>query len=181
VEKWKTTSSKPLINDNYLKLRVDSCVTPAGGVVPAYYVLEYGPWANCVVIDADNNLIMIRQYRHPIDDFVQEFVAGFIEPADPSPQDGIKRELEEEIGYTGGHIYQTGISYANPGNQTNKIYSFLAVGGNCSKDQQLEAGETIAIEKVPLDELLKKSRRPEFGRYLSKHAHCIPLLCPELH
>jgi len=68
MEKWQTTSSKTLVNDKWLKLRVDSCVTPAGGIVPTYYVLEYGPWANCVVIDTDNNLIMIRQYRHGIDE-----------------------------------------------------------------------------------------------------------------
>src|SRR6266536_6547249 len=153
MEKWKTTSSKTIVDDKWLKLRVDSCVTPAGGVVPAYYVLEYGDWANCVVLDADNELIMIRQYRHGIDDFVLEFVAGGVEKDDSSHEEGIKRELEEEIGYVGGQIYQTGISYPNPGSQTNKVYSFLAVGGSCSNKQQLEDGESLFVEKKSLEEI----------------------------
>jgi 8-oxo-dGTP pyrophosphatase MutT (NUDIX family) len=161
MEKWETTSSKILVEDKWLKLRIDSYVTPAGGEVPAYYVLEYGDWANCVVIDSDNQLIMIRQYRHGIDDFVPEFVAGGIEKEDPTPEIGMKRELEEEIGYVGGELYRTGISYPNPASQTNKVYSFLAVGGSCSQNQKLEAGETITIEKVPLEELLKNLENPD--------------------
>lgn len=154
MEKWKTTSSKTIVDDKWLKLRVDSCVTPTGGTVPTYYVLEYGDWANCVVIDSDNQLIMIRQYRHGIDDFVSEFAAGGIENDDPSPVEAMKRELAEELGYIGGEIYETGVSYPNPGSQTNKVYSFLALGGSCSKAQQLEEGESLGIEKRTLEEVL---------------------------
>jgi hypothetical protein len=53
MQKWHTTSSKTLVDDKWLKLRVDSCITPAGGKVDAYYVLEPIDWANCVVIDSE--------------------------------------------------------------------------------------------------------------------------------
>jgi ADP-ribose pyrophosphatase len=161
MQKWQTTSSKTLVDDKWLKLRVDSCATPTGGKVDAYYVLEPNDWANCVVIDADGNLIMVRHYRHPIQDFLLEFVSGNLEKDDPSPADGIKRELAEEIGYVGGEVYQTGVSYPNPGLQTNKVYSFLAIGGKCSQDPQLEAGETLSIEKIPLAKLIQSIENPE--------------------
>jgi 8-oxo-dGTP pyrophosphatase MutT (NUDIX family) len=170
MEKWQTTSSKTLVDDRWLKLRVDSCVTPEGGAVPTYYVFEYSDWANCVVIDADNELIMIRQYRHGINDFVSEFVSGGIEKDDPSNEDAIKRELEEEIGYVGGKIYRTGVCYPNPASHTNKVHSFLAVGGSCSKEQQLEAGESLTIEKRTLDSVLKSLENPDSGEiYQSLH------------
>lgn len=163
MQKWQITSSRTLINDKWLKLRVDSCVTPAGGKVDTYYVMEPNDWANCVVIDSDNNLIMVRHYRHAIKDFLLEFVSGGIEKDDPSPVVGIKRELEEEIGYVGGEIYQTGISYPNPGLQTNKVYSFLAIGGKCSKEPQLEAGESLSVEKIPLFKLIESIENPGSG------------------
>jgi ADP-ribose pyrophosphatase len=163
MQKWHTTSSKTLVDDKWLKLRVDSCITPAGGKVDAYYVLEPIDWANCVVIDSDNNLIMVRHYRHPINDFLLEFVSGGIEKDDPSPVVGIKRELGEEIGYVGGEVYQTGVSYPNPGLQTNKVYSFLAIGGKCSQDPQLEVGESLSIEKTPLTKLIESVENPEPG------------------
>ncbi len=170
MEKWKTTSTKTIVDDKWLRLRADSCVTPAGGVVDTYYVSEYNDWANCVVIDSENNLIMVRHYRYPINDFLLEFVSGGIEKHDPSPTVGIKRELEEEIGYVGGEIYQTGVSYPNPGSQTNKVYSFLAIGGNCSQEQQLEAGESLVIEKIALNKLIESMENPEPGvMYQSMH------------
>lgn len=163
MQKWQTTSSKTLIEDKWLKLRVDSCVTPAGGKIDTYYVMEPHAWANCVVLDADHNLIMVRHYRYPIDDFLLEFVSGVIEKADPSPMAGIKRELEEEIGYVGGEIYQTGVSYPNPGLQTNQVYSFLAIGGKCSQEPQLEAGESLSVEKIPLLNLIESIENPGPG------------------
>jgi 8-oxo-dGTP pyrophosphatase MutT (NUDIX family) len=163
MQKWQITSSKTLVDDKWLKLRVNSCVTPVGGKVDTYYVLEPNDWANCVVIDADNKLIMVRHYRHPVRDFLLEFVSGGIEKDDPSPAIGIKRELEEEIGYTGDEIYQTGVSYPNPGLQTNKVYSFLAIGGTCSQEPQLEAGESLSVEKIPLLELIESIENPKPG------------------
>jgi ADP-ribose pyrophosphatase len=163
LEKWKITKSKTLVDDRWLKLRADSCITPAGGIVDTYYVAELPIWANCVVVDPENNLIMVRHYRHGIEEYLLEFVSGAIDKSDISPMAGMKRELEEEIGYVGGEIYQTGVSYANPGFQTNKVYSFLAIGGDCTKEQQLEAGESLSIEKVPLNELIQSMENQEAG------------------
>jgi ADP-ribose pyrophosphatase len=170
MEKWKTTSSKTIVDDKWLKLRADSCITPAGGIVETYYVAELPTWANCVVFDPKNNLIMVRHYRHGIGDYLLEFIRGAIDKSDKSPMDGMKRELEEEVGYVGDEIYQTGVSYANPGFQNNKVYSFLAIGGDCMKEQQLEAGESLSIEKISLPELIQSVENPGTGaNYQSLH------------
>ena len=97
------------------------------------------------MLDANNDVIMVRHYRHGIDDFVLETVSGGIEKDDLSPVAGIRRELVEEIGYTRGQIYQTGVSYPNPASQTNKLYSFIAVGGSCNTEQKLEDHRRINL------------------------------------
>lgn len=158
--KWKTTDSKYLVSDRWLKLRADTCVTPDGHTIEPFYVLEYGDWANCFVIDANNDVVMVKHYRHGVDEYIPELVSGAIEKSDASFTDGIKRELEEEIGYVGGEVYQVGVSYPNPASQTNKVYSFLAVGGSCTADQKLEAGENLYVEKTPLKELVQKMTDP---------------------
>jgi 8-oxo-dGTP pyrophosphatase MutT (NUDIX family) len=155
VKKWRTTDSKILVEDRWIKLRADTCVTAEGHTITPFYVLEYSAWANCFVIDDNNDVIMVKHYRHGVDEFVIETVSGGIEESDNSHTEGIRRELAEELGYTGGEIYQTGISYPNPSSQNNKLYSFIAIGGSCSIEQNLEAGESLEIYKLSFEEFLQ--------------------------
>lgn len=161
LEKWAITSSQYLVNDRFMKLRADTCITPQGGIVDTYYVIEYGDWVNCLAIDNDGNAIMLKHYRHGVQEYLSEFIGGGIEPDDPSPESAARRELEEEAGYTGGILYHVGTSYPNPANQTNKVHSFLAVGGMVDRDQNLEVGETIIVDKMPFQTVLKQMRDPK--------------------
>ena len=133
-----------------MTLRADSCVTPDEHVIEPYYVLEYPDWATCFVIDENLDVLMINNYRHGAGEYVTEFVSGIIETDDTSELEGMRRELEEEIGYTGGQIHKVGVSYANPSNQTNKLHSFFAFGGAVTKPHQREKGETMQTVRVPL-------------------------------
>lgn len=107
------------------------------------------------MIDDDNNIIMAKHYRHGVDEFVLELVSGGIEESDDSPTEGMRRELAEEIGYTGGDIYRTGISYPNPSSQTNKLHSFIAIGGSCTINQQLDESENLEVYKLSFEDFLK--------------------------
>jgi ADP-ribose pyrophosphatase YjhB (NUDIX family) len=153
LKKWKTNSSKYLVNDRWLKLRADSCTTPEGHIIEPFYILEYSDWVNCFVVDDNHDVVMVKHYRHGIGEYIPELVSGGLEKSDSSPTEGIKRELEEELGYVGGEVYQTGVSYPNPASQPNKVYSFIAVGGSCKQEQKLEKGENLQIMKFPLKNL----------------------------
>lgn len=158
---WTIDNSEYIVNDRFLKLRADSCTTPRGGKVDNYYVLELSDWVNCIAIDEDDNVIMLRHYRHGVRKYLMEFIGGGIEITDVSPEVAAKRELEEEAGYTGGTLYHAGTSYPNPANHTNKVHTFLAVGGKVDRDQNLEVGETITVEKMPLETVIGQMSRPD--------------------
>jgi 8-oxo-dGTP pyrophosphatase MutT (NUDIX family) len=158
---WTIDSSEYVVNDRYLKLRRDSCTTPQGGKVGTYYVLELSDWVNCIAIDEDDNVIMLRHYRHGVQKYIMEFIGGGIEATDASPQMAAKRELEEETGYTGGTLHRVGSSYPNPANHTNQVHTFLAVGGSIDRDQNLEVGETITVEKVPFKTVIEEMSKPD--------------------
>lgn len=155
MKKWQTTDSKILVEDRWIKLRADTCITADGHTIAPFYVLEYPTWVNCFVIDDNNDVIMVKHYRHGVDEFVSELVSGGIDENDSSPLEGARRELAEELGYTGGEIYQTGISYPNPASQTNKLYSFLAVGGSCNAKQKLEASENLEVQRLSFADFIK--------------------------
>lgn len=160
MQKWQTTSSETIVEDRWIKLRADTCVTPEGHTIAPFYVLEYSAWANCFVIDSNNDVIMVNHYRHGVDEFVIELASGGVEENDSSPLEGMRRELAEELGYTGGELFQIGVSYPNPSSQNNKLYSFIAIGGTCSKEQQLEAGENLEIHKISFADFIKHINDP---------------------
>jgi len=137
-----------------MRLRADTCITAAGHEISPFYVIEYGEWVNCLVLGDDNEVTLLRHYRHGIDDYVLEIVAGGVDDGE-APEAAIRRELEEELGLTGAAIHPTGTCYANPSNQTNKTHCFVALGGAFDDKQEYELGADFQVVKMPLDELIK--------------------------
>lgn len=160
LRRWKTTRSHYVVKDRWLRLRADTCVTPTGDTIAPFYVLEYRDWVNCLPIDAENNAILVRHYRHGVQEYLPEVVSGGVEESDASPADAMRRELTEEIGYVDGELHELGISYPNPANQTNKVYSFVALGGVCEAAPEREPGETLEVVRLPLDDVLRTLRHP---------------------
>ena len=157
---WTIDHSEYIINDRFLKLRADSCTTPQGGKVDRYYVLELNDWVNCIAIDEEDDVVMLRHYRHGIRKYLMEFIGGGVEEGE-LPEAAAKRELKEEAGYTGGSFFHVGTSYPNPASHTNRVHTYLAVGGKINQGQSLEDGETIYVEKIPLKTVIEEMSKPD--------------------
>lgn len=170
LPKWRTTNSKYLVHDRWLKVRADTCVTPDGDTIDPWYVLEYPDWIGCVAIDSDDNVTLLRHYRHGADAYVTEIIGGTVDAEDASPEAAAIKELREEIGYEGGELYQTGVTYPNPSYQPNKMYNFLAVGGACTADKVKEVGADFVIEKLPFTDFVALFTNPKASAiYQSMH------------
>jgi 8-oxo-dGTP pyrophosphatase MutT (NUDIX family) len=170
LPKWKTVDSKYLVNDRWLKLRADTCLTPDGDTIGPWYVLEYSDWISCLAIDRDDNVILLRHYRHGVDEYVPEIVGGGVDPEDESPKIAAIRELQEEIGYEGGELYSVGEAFANPSNQTNTMHVFLAVGGACTHERLKEIGADFVVETMPFKDFVAQVMSPTpAAKYQSLH------------
>jgi 8-oxo-dGTP pyrophosphatase MutT (NUDIX family) len=78
-----------------------------------------------------------------------------------SPMQSARRELLEETGYTSDNFVQIGCVSPNPANQTNLIYSFLALDVEKVGDQELDETEEIEVVLKPLEEVIRMAKSGE--------------------
>lgn len=100
----------------------------------------------------DETLVLIRQYRPAIDEWIYEFPAGTLEEGE-HPRDTAFRELEEETGYRPGRLKEIGMFFTSPGISTEKMHVFVA-GDLKPGDRRPEDDELIQVMKVDFNKLL---------------------------
>ncbi len=164
--KWKINNSNYLVNDKWLKLRADSCTMPNGTVLEPYYVFEYSNWINVLPITSENEVILVKQYRHGIQDVVLELPSGCIDKNDASPLEAAKRELLEETGYSGSNFIQTSIVSANPANHNNQTFCFLATDLKKTSEICLDKGEDIETVLIPFNDFITMFKENRFNQAL---------------
>ena len=160
IKPWK------VLQTSYFRprFRIDKCELPNGNFLDAT-ILEFRAWANVVPLTKNGEVVLIRQYRHGVCDALWEFPGGVIED-DEDPTEGARRELLEETGYTVSTIIPTGKLYPNPALQTNTLHCFLALDVEKVSEQNLDMGEDIEVQLVPLEKVIELARQGDFPHAL---------------
>lgn len=138
---------------------------PNGHVVPEYYVLEYPDWVNMVAITAENQFILVKQYRHGVQQDVLEVPGGVIDAGEDAPV-AAEREMLEETGYRFDTIEEISTLFPNPATANNKTTTYLLTGGVKVQEQDLDDQEEIEVILVSPDELKKLLFENKFGQAL---------------
>ncbi len=157
----KTISSKYIFEGHVVRLRYDEVELPDGSRSNREIIEHNGGVAVAAITDNDE-IILVRQYRHPYGEVLYEIPAGKIEKGEDPFICG-KRELKEEAGAEAEHYELLGIDYPSPGYCGEKIYIYYAENLTFG-EKQLDDGEFLDVKFVPFDkavEMVMKGEIPD--------------------
>ena len=127
-------------------------VTLPNGRVAELDVVRH-PGASAVVpFVSDDEVLLIRQFRHAAGGTILEVPAGKLDPGD-TPEGCAARELEEEAGQRAGRLEKLGWIFTTPGFTDEVIHLFAAFALEPVPTRH-EADEVIEVVRVPLAEAL---------------------------
>ncbi|MDP6793017.1 MAG: NUDIX hydrolase [Anaerolineales bacterium] len=149
-------STECVYEGRVLKLRVDRVRAPGGQTVN-WDVIEHPGSVSIVPIDADDQVLLVRQYRPAIAETLLEIPAGTLEPGE-SPEISAHRELREEIGMRAEWLRAIGSYYLVPGYSSELMHAYVATGLSPAPLPQ-DADEDISVESIPFAELVAQVYR----------------------
>ena len=121
----------------------------------AWREVVHHPGASAIVaIDEDNRIIMEKQFRYALNDYLLEIPAGKLD-AGEDPLVCAKRELEEETGIIASEWISLGTIATSPGFCNEVIHLYVAKG--LSKGEiHWDEDEYVEVERYTFDELLQR-------------------------
>ena len=123
-------------------------------------------WVNVLAFTENNEVVLVRQYRHGREEYTLELPGGCIEQGE-SPANSGKRELLEETGYSANELQELGMIYPNPAMYAINNYFFVARGVQKVAGQALDDGEDIKVVTIPFKELLEMIKDGRFKHGMS--------------
>ncbi len=148
----KKLATQQIYQGRALSVRVDT-VDKASGTKTIREVVDHPDCVAVVVLDEQRNVLLVRQFRHPVGKFLLEIPAGGIDPTE-EPIDSVRRELQEEIGYFPRKIEKLGGFYSIPGYGTEYLHCFLATDLVPSRLVAEDTGD-IEVVRVPAKEIAR--------------------------
>lgn len=138
---YKIVASESKFKGEILDVRVDQVVLPSGRKAEREVISHKGA-VGLIPITEDNNLILVRQYRHPISGELIEIPAGKLDSGE-KPIECARRELCEETGMISDKLTELAQFYTTPGYSNEFFYLYLA-----------ECLKTVDYHEQPEEEII---------------------------
>lgn len=146
----ETLSSRKVFEGRAVRLRVDTVKLP-GGKETTREIVEHENCVAIVVLDDADNILLVKQFRKPVEKDLLEIPAGGIDPGE-TPEDAVRREMREETGFLPQKVAKLGGFYSSPGFCTEYLHLYLATD-LVSKPLKAEDSESITLMRVPLAQI----------------------------
>jgi ADP-ribose pyrophosphatase len=122
------------------------------GVATRLEVIRHPGAAAIVPFTAGGGVLLIRQFRYAIDDWIWEIPAGTME-AGESPLACARRELVEETGFAAGRWLSLGVITPLPAYSDEAIHLYRAEALKPAK-KRLDVDEILEHQEFPYEETL---------------------------
>jgi ADP-ribose pyrophosphatase len=139
--KWRLVTDDVRLSDN-LVVRRD--------------VVEHPGAVGVVALDAEDRVVLIQQYRHPVAATLWEVPAGLLDEEGEAPLATAQRELFEEAHLRADQWHLLLDLYSSPGMTSEAVRVFLARGlsevADADRHEQTEEEHNMPSARVPLDQ-----------------------------
>ena len=165
----RATGQSTVLHRGWIELRRDAVLLPDGSAATREYLRHSGAVAVVPVLD-DGRLVLVRQYRYPVQKVLLEFPAGKLEAGEDTLLCGM-RELQEETGYVarewafGGEIHNAA-AYS-----TESIWIWFARGlqSGPARPDSGEFVETVTMTVAELEALCDAGELPDVKTQIGLH------------
>lgn len=147
METW--SDSRIVYDGRVVRLRVGD-VTLDNGDLAFREVVEH-PGGVCILPFTGHSVILVRQYRIAVGEYVLEAPAGKLE-GEEDPEERARLELEEETGCRAGRVVPLGFAYASIGYCNERIHLYLAFDLDRT-ERRPDPEERIEVVEVPLEQV----------------------------
>jgi len=154
----KTMKCERVYEGRIINVRVDTVELP-NKKYSKREIVEHPGAVGIVPVTKDKKIILVKQFRKPVEEILLEIPAGKIESQE-DPYKCALRELEEETGFTTDRVEKLLEFYSTPGFSNEVIHIYLAENleiGNINLDED----ENIEIIKLSIEEVLDKIQTGE--------------------
>ncbi|TDL54154.1 NUDIX hydrolase [Paenibacillus dendritiformis] len=150
-----TVDTTMIFEGKIIDLQVVTVTLPDGSKATREIVRH--PGAVAVLAIKDGRMLVVEQYRKPLERTQVEIPAGKLD-AGERPEDAAKRELEEETGYRAASLIPLGAFSTSPGFADEIIYLYAADGleeGTMKPDED----EFLEVSALTMDEAFEAMRQ----------------------
>jgi len=160
AESWPVTAREEMTAGHVIRVWRDTVRMPDGQEVGREVVQHPGAVA-VVAMDEAGQVLLIRQYRHPVGRLLWEIPAGLRDVAGEPPLRTAQRELLEEAGYLASDWQVLADYFSSPGISSERLRIFLATGlthvPDGERDYVPDHEEAhLMIEWAPLDVVVSR-------------------------
>ncbi|MFC6346235.1 NUDIX hydrolase [Vagococcus carniphilus] len=121
----KTIHRETIYNGKIIDVVVDDVLVPNGKIAKRELVFHHGG-VGILAITKEEKMILVKQFRKPLEKSILEIPAGKIEKDETDPLGTAKRELEEETTYQAGSIEEIAKFVPSPGFSNELLYLYEA-------------------------------------------------------
>jgi ADP-ribose pyrophosphatase len=148
---YEVLKSEQRFSGKIISVRTDTVRMPDGSSAPRD-VVEHPGAVGAVAIDADRNVLLIKQYRHAVGAALWEVPAGIRDVDGEDPAETAKRELHEETGYVAETVEPLCSVYATPGGSDERYEVYLASGVTeaAERPDVVDEEQDLEVRWVPL-------------------------------
>ena len=144
----KVRSSEVAFKGRVFSVRTDTVEDE--GTLRRLDIVEHAGSIAIAALPTAERILLVRQYRHAAGGYLWELPAGVAEPDEPFEQ-GARRELREETGYTADRLEPLCSLYPTPGFCNEMVYLYAAYGLHAG-EQCLEEDERIEVREYTLQQ-----------------------------